>query len=153
MRMVRETRWTTWGTVSSAFREIELRGDRLESVEHLAPFLAPADAPRLPLVHPQPTSYRALSVLPRRIATLNAARFAQQFDAGVVLLQQTIARLKRDAPQHLQLWAETNYVAFTYDLLIFGAGEADRTEEQDFEVGRDAWVDEVERLRRRVTGR
>lgn len=73
----------------------------------------------------------------------------QQFDAGVALLQRTIARLKRDAPQHLQLWAETNYVAFAYDLLIFGAGDADRTEEQaNFEVGRDAWVDEVERLRR-----
>jgi hypothetical protein len=34
------TRWTTWGTVSSGFCEIELRGDRLESVGHLAPFLA-----------------------------------------------------------------------------------------------------------------
>jgi hypothetical protein len=74
----------------------------------------------------------------------------QQFDAGVALLQRAIARQKRDAPQHLQLWAETNYVAFAYDLLIFGAGEADRTEEQaNFEVGRDAWVDDVKRLRRR----
>jgi hypothetical protein len=35
------TRWTTWGTVSSGFREIELRGDRLESVGLLAPFLGP----------------------------------------------------------------------------------------------------------------
>jgi hypothetical protein len=37
-----ESSWTTWGTVSSGIREIELRGDRLESVGHLAPFLAPA---------------------------------------------------------------------------------------------------------------
>ena len=37
-----ESRWTTWGTVSSGFREIKLRGDRLESVGLLAPFLAPA---------------------------------------------------------------------------------------------------------------
>ncbi len=43
MRMVRKTRWATWSPVSSGFRKIELRGDRLESVGHLAPFLAPAD--------------------------------------------------------------------------------------------------------------
>jgi len=36
-----ESRWTTWGTVSSGFREIEIGRDRLESVAHLAPFLAP----------------------------------------------------------------------------------------------------------------
>src|ERR1700709_157559 len=36
-------RWTTWGTVSSRFREIEIAWDRLESVGHLAPFLAPAN--------------------------------------------------------------------------------------------------------------
>src|SRR4051812_49182320 len=34
--------WTTWGTVSSGFRDIELRGDRLESVGRVAPFVAPA---------------------------------------------------------------------------------------------------------------
>ena len=42
------SRWTTWGTVSSGFREIELRGDRLESVGHLAPFLAPAKPSGIP---------------------------------------------------------------------------------------------------------
>ena len=31
--------WTTWGTVSSGFREIELRWDRLESVGHVAHLL------------------------------------------------------------------------------------------------------------------
>ena len=41
-------RATTWGSVSSGFREIELRGDRLESVGHLAPFLAPAKALGIP---------------------------------------------------------------------------------------------------------
>jgi hypothetical protein len=41
MSPTQESRWTTWGTVSSGSREIELRGDRLESVGHLAPFLAP----------------------------------------------------------------------------------------------------------------
>jgi len=41
MRMDRELVWTTWSTVSGGFRAIELRGDRLESVGHLAPFLAP----------------------------------------------------------------------------------------------------------------
>jgi hypothetical protein len=35
---------TTWGMVSSGFREIEIGWDRLESVGHLAPFLAPATA-------------------------------------------------------------------------------------------------------------
>jgi hypothetical protein len=35
-----EDRWTTWGTVSSGFREIEIGWDRLESVGLLAPFLA-----------------------------------------------------------------------------------------------------------------
>ena len=34
-----------WDTVSSRFREIELRGDRLESVEHVAPFVAPGRLP------------------------------------------------------------------------------------------------------------
>ena len=38
------SRWTTWGTVSSGFREIELRWDRLGYVGLLAPFLAPAIA-------------------------------------------------------------------------------------------------------------
>jgi hypothetical protein len=37
-----EARLTTWGTVSSGFREIEIGWDRLESVGLLAPFLAPA---------------------------------------------------------------------------------------------------------------
>ena len=41
MSSIGEIGWTTWGTVSSGFREIELRGDHLESVGHLAPFLAP----------------------------------------------------------------------------------------------------------------
>jgi hypothetical protein len=36
------SRWTTWGTVSSGFREIELRWDRLRSVGRVAPFVAPA---------------------------------------------------------------------------------------------------------------
>lgn len=36
------SRWTTWGTVSSGFREIEIGWDRLESVGLLAPFLAPS---------------------------------------------------------------------------------------------------------------
>jgi hypothetical protein len=36
------SRWTTWGTVSSGFREIEIGWDRLESVGHVAPFVAPA---------------------------------------------------------------------------------------------------------------
>lgn len=35
------SRWTTWDTVSSGFREIELRGDRPESVGLVAPFVAP----------------------------------------------------------------------------------------------------------------
>jgi len=39
MSLFREFGWTTWGTVSSGFRGIELRGDRLESVGHLAHFL------------------------------------------------------------------------------------------------------------------
>jgi hypothetical protein len=43
MSLSLEIGWTTWGTVSSGFREIELRGDRLESVGHVAPFVAPAD--------------------------------------------------------------------------------------------------------------
>jgi len=34
--------WTTWGTVSSGFRGIELRGGRLGSVGHVAPSVAPA---------------------------------------------------------------------------------------------------------------
>src|SRR6476469_186280 len=53
-----ESRWTTWGTVSSGFREIELRGDRLESVGVLAPFLAPANhaEPALPEAHAAPPS-------------------------------------------------------------------------------------------------
>ena len=38
------TRWTTWGTVSSGFREIEIGWDRLGSVGLLAPFLAPAES-------------------------------------------------------------------------------------------------------------
>jgi hypothetical protein len=38
----RESRWTTWGTVSGGFREIEIGWDRLGSVGVLAPFLAPA---------------------------------------------------------------------------------------------------------------
>jgi hypothetical protein len=37
------TRWTTWGTVSSGFREIEIGWDRLESVGVLAPFLPHTD--------------------------------------------------------------------------------------------------------------
>ena len=37
--------WATWGTVSSDFRASELRGDRLESVGHVAPLL-PSDARR-----------------------------------------------------------------------------------------------------------
>jgi len=34
-------RWTMWGTVSSGFREIEIGWDRLESVGHVAPSVAP----------------------------------------------------------------------------------------------------------------
>src|SRR6478672_4349760 len=34
--------WATWGTVSSGFCEIKIRGDRLGSVGHVAPFVAPA---------------------------------------------------------------------------------------------------------------
>ena len=37
-----ESRWATWGTVSSGFREIEIGWDRLESAGLLASFLAPA---------------------------------------------------------------------------------------------------------------
>jgi len=33
--------WTTWGTVSSGFREIEIGWNRLESVGLVAPSLAP----------------------------------------------------------------------------------------------------------------
>jgi hypothetical protein len=51
------SRWTTWGTVSSGFREIELCGDRLGSVGHVAPFVAPADSvttrPGDPMRRPQ----------------------------------------------------------------------------------------------------
>jgi hypothetical protein len=36
-----KSRWTTWGTVSSGFRGIEIGLDRLESVGHVAPFVAP----------------------------------------------------------------------------------------------------------------
>jgi hypothetical protein len=36
------SRWTTWGTISSGFREIEIGWDRLGSVGHVAPFVAPA---------------------------------------------------------------------------------------------------------------
>ena len=39
-----ESRWATWGTVSSGFREIEIGWDRLGSVGLLVPFLAPARA-------------------------------------------------------------------------------------------------------------
>jgi len=46
MSFVREIGWDTWGPVSSGFREIELRGDRLEYVGHVAPFVAPADRDR-----------------------------------------------------------------------------------------------------------
>jgi hypothetical protein len=42
-------RWTTWDTISSGFREIELRGDRLESVGLVAPCVAPSE---LELAHP-----------------------------------------------------------------------------------------------------
>jgi len=35
------SRWTTWGTVSSGFREIEIGWGRLGSVGHVAPFVAP----------------------------------------------------------------------------------------------------------------
>jgi len=41
MSLISEICWTTWSTVSSGFRQIELRGDRLESVGHVAPFVAP----------------------------------------------------------------------------------------------------------------
>jgi hypothetical protein len=41
MRLIRWIGCTTWSWVSSRIREIELRGDRLESVGLLAPFLAP----------------------------------------------------------------------------------------------------------------
>jgi hypothetical protein len=34
-----------WGTVSSGFREIEIGWDRLESVGHVAPFVAPDRSP------------------------------------------------------------------------------------------------------------
>src|SRR5665811_2394280 len=37
-----QTRWTTWSPVSSGFRQIEPRWDRLESVGHVAPIVAPA---------------------------------------------------------------------------------------------------------------
>jgi len=40
-RLTPQTRWTTWSPVSSGFRRIELRGDRLESVGHVAPIVAP----------------------------------------------------------------------------------------------------------------
>jgi hypothetical protein len=56
MSLISEICWTTWSTVSSGFRQIELRGDRLESVGHVAPFLAPgksAEAPPLSLLGPQ----------------------------------------------------------------------------------------------------
>jgi hypothetical protein len=36
------SRWTRWDEVSSGFREIEIGWDRLESVGHVAPFVAPA---------------------------------------------------------------------------------------------------------------
>lgn len=35
--------WTTWSPVSSGFQRIESRWDRLESVGHVAPFVAPED--------------------------------------------------------------------------------------------------------------
>jgi hypothetical protein len=41
----RRSRWTTRGTVSSDFREIEIGWDRLESVGHVAPFVAPEVLP------------------------------------------------------------------------------------------------------------
>jgi len=47
MRMVRELVWTSWRPVSRGFRAIELRGDRPESVGHLAPFLAPDGSARI----------------------------------------------------------------------------------------------------------
>jgi hypothetical protein len=44
----RQSRWATWGTVSSGFREIGIGWNRLGSVGLLAPFLAPAaPSPRL----------------------------------------------------------------------------------------------------------
>jgi hypothetical protein len=45
MSLISQISWTTWSSVSSGLREIELRGDRLESVGHLAPFLAPGQFP------------------------------------------------------------------------------------------------------------
>jgi hypothetical protein len=51
MRLILGIGWTTWGTILSGFREIDLRGDRLESVGLLAPFLAPGSSYSPPIAH------------------------------------------------------------------------------------------------------
>jgi hypothetical protein len=38
------SRWTTWSTVSSGFREIEIRWDRLGSVRPSCPISCPAES-------------------------------------------------------------------------------------------------------------
>jgi hypothetical protein len=46
----RQSCWTTWGAASSGFREIEVGWDRLGSVGLLAPFVAPVDQLRQPIL-------------------------------------------------------------------------------------------------------
>jgi hypothetical protein len=43
MSLIRWIGWTTGSAVQSGFREIELLGDRLESVGLVAPFVAPLE--------------------------------------------------------------------------------------------------------------
>jgi hypothetical protein len=55
------SRWATWGTASSGFRGIELRGGRLVSVGLLAPFLAPAPPLGSPSRMQREAHYRTLA--------------------------------------------------------------------------------------------
>src|SRR3954454_24694408 len=92
-------RWTTWDTISSGFREIELRGDRLESVGLVAPCVAPSE---LELVIGQ-SPPRVLSVTRPGINHRRRGRCGQPVstrrDAGRLLVARTSAGLESTAPR------------------------------------------------------
>jgi hypothetical protein len=77
-------RTTTWGTVSSSFREIEIGWDRLGSVGLLAPFLAPAALSR-----PDIWDHEFVPELSRPFAIHNDNSRGQASDLGNYLGPQT----------------------------------------------------------------
>jgi hypothetical protein len=76
MSFVRDIRWTTWNPISSGFRTIELRGDRLESVGHVAPFVAP--------VLGLPASQNRLQLRHQEVQQRPFGRSSQPADPGPV---------------------------------------------------------------------